>query len=131
MGNKESFTSTKPDGDASRRDITVNFTLPKPYSDQLRGKAKASQISPNKLARKYLVASLEESDEEHQLFELSVVAEEVGYLRHQVALFQNEIEGLRLALYLTTELLLVLLGGLAPEVAHKVMTEVLAEEENE
>ncbi|MEM9803748.1 MAG: hypothetical protein AAF959_00585 [Cyanobacteria bacterium P01_D01_bin.56] len=100
-----------------------------PYSDRVRLAAKTSQSSTNGIARQLLVATLENPSRESLLQELSVVAEKTEHLRYEISVLHNEIEGLRLATYLTTELLLILIGGLSPEEAHQVMEEVLAEGE--
>lgn len=124
--NDEPFATSDTEG----KDFTLTTRIKPPFSERLRQEAKKAAISCNELARRYLVAALEHPSYESLLLEISSLTGEVGCLRLEVELLKAEIEGLRLATYLTTELLLVLLGGLSPEEANRVMEALLQEEES-
>lgn len=108
-------------------EITVTIKLPGRYGKQVRHAAGVAGVSNTKIARQILIAALENPSRESLLQEISTMAAEVGYLRREIEVLQRDSEGLRLATYLTTELLLVLIGGLSPEEAHKSIEMVLAE----
>lgn len=111
--------------------LTLSLKLLPPHGDRLRQAATSAGISNTKMAQRLVVHGLENPDHESLLQDIDTLAEEIMHQRHEVHRLQVEIEGLRVATYLTTELLLVLIGELSPEEAHQVMQEVLAEGDGE
>lgn len=59
---------------------------------------------------------------------LSLLVEEIQYLRSEIESLRVEIEGLRVAHYVAMELILVYGGGLSPEAAREIMDELFHKE---
>jgi hypothetical protein len=107
--------------------LTVGIELPGVYGEQVRQAAIAAGVSHTKIARQILIAALEKPTQESLLQEIATLTAEVGYLKQELQVLQHECQSSRIAIYLTTELLLVLVGGLSPDEAHQVIEIVLAE----
>ena len=124
----DSNTATGKKG-TKDRDLTVTLKLLPPYADRARQAAKNAKISSTKMLQRLVVECLEYPERESLLQDIAILTREVVHLQHEVQKLQVEMEGLRIATYLTTELLLVLICELSPEEAHQIMQEVLAEED--
>jgi hypothetical protein len=111
--------------------LTLSLKLLPPYADRLKQAAALADLSNTKMAHRLVVHGLEHPDQEALLDDIDTLTAEVIHLRGEFRSLKVEVEGLRVATYLTTELLLVLIGDLSPEEAHQVMQEVLAEEDGE
>ncbi|RZM77795.1 hypothetical protein [Leptolyngbya iicbica] len=124
------YASNTGSGSAAKT-LTLSLKLLSPYADRLQQAAELADISNTKMAQRLVVHGLEHPDQEALLQNIDSLTAEIIDLRHEYQKLQVEIEGLRVATYLTTELLLVLIGDLSPEEAHQVMQEVLAEGDGE
>ncbi|MEM9214722.1 MAG: hypothetical protein AAGD25_10280 [Cyanobacteria bacterium P01_F01_bin.150] len=109
-------------------DVKVHCRIPQPYGKELIDAAEAAGVSISKMARRCIVANLENPTAASLLSDISLMTAEIRRLQHDLEGLQNETVNLRNTLMVTTTLLLVMVGGLSPDEAQAVMIEVLCDD---